>query len=160
MKHYIVAFDLNDPFVGASANYLIKILPTADTKFADTNQVEDWPDPDNNCTLWLIDHGSGRQFGDHNDPNRFLKENEKVKAVYKMATTVVLVSCSTADESQIVSARGFQPATFAKNLKDVDKKKTIVAAVGLVFASSTKGFIVPTELSAQRFASREGWITY
>lgn len=159
MKHYVVAFDVSDPFVGASATYLLGNLP-ADTKFVDVHQVEDWPDPDDKCTLWLIDHGSGQQFGDYKNPTQFLNENSKVKAVYKKAAQVVLVSCSTADESDIVSKIGFQPKTFAKNLKEVDTKKAIVAAVGLVFASATAGLYVPTAQSAQRFASKEGWITY
>lgn len=131
MLNYIVAFDFTDPAVAGAATVLTKTL--ANHIFVDVNQHNSWPAAQQGCTLYIIDHGSGRQFGDESDADRLLNhhfQGGKLRDVYKQAIKVVLVACSTADQAQSILKHGFQARTFAQNLKAVDKGKTIVAAVG------------------------------
>jgi hypothetical protein len=106
-----------------------------------TSPVDMWPNPEDGCALYLISHGNshgilGGNGSLYKDPNAFLASHQRLKAVYEKASKVVLVSCSNADEAGLLLSSGgkmgFQAATFATNLKNVDKKKNVVAAVGPV----------------------------
>jgi len=160
MMNYIVAFDFTDPAVAGAATVLTKTL----TKhiFVDVNQHSSWPAAQQGCTLYIIDHGSGRQFGDESDANRLLNHHFQggtLRDVYKQANKVVLVACSTADQAQLIFKKnGFQARTFAQNLKAVDKGKTIVAAVGPVYAANGQLHVVsPTGVIG--FGASGGWVT-
>jgi|SRR5215510_6117198 len=157
MQHYIVTFELKDKAVNPVANFLYKSLQNV--ALADVFQVEDWSDAENGCTLWIIAHGNGKRMNKTSNPKDLLSDNPKLDQVYKKASTVVLVSCSTADESNIVFDNGFQASTFAKNLKNNDQSKKIIAAVGPVYGTKD-GISVKIPFNAQGFASHNGWVAY
>lgn len=160
MSNYIVAFDMSDNTINRAANFLNKELSKNSTVyFADVNQAEEWPDTQNGCTLYLINHANGTQFGEYSNPENLFKENENLTKVYKKASTVVLVACSTANEADLILSNGFQAATFAKNLKKYNTGKTIVAAVGPVIPTEN-GLFVKTPNNAIGFASNEGWVKF
>lgn len=157
MQNYIVAFDLSDDAINKAANLLYKQL---DLKvFVDINQADEWAEAQSGCTLYLINHANGTQFGDYNDPAELLNENTNLYAVYKKANRVVLVSCSTANEADLILKSGFQVKTFAQNLKAFDKSKTVVAAVGPVFPKDS-GLVVKVPSGVIGFASKDGWVQY
>jgi hypothetical protein len=154
MSDYVVGFDLSDPAVKAAAEYLVK---HKGAKYADTAQVENWPSADEDCTLYLVGHGDGTEFDDYKDPAEMFKEHDKLKAVYGKASTIVLVSCSTANEADLLlKGGGFQAATFAKNLKNHDTKKKVIAAVGPVYATD-EGLFVQTPKGIEGVMSENGW---
>lgn len=160
MSNYIVAFDLSDSTINDAANFLQKALSKNSTVYvADVNQVTDWPDAQTGCTLYLINHANGTQFGDYSNPENLFKERGNLAKVYNKASTVVLVACSTANEADLILSNGFQAATFAKNLKTYNTGKTIVAAVGPVIPTE-KGLFVKTPKNAIGFASSEGWVKF
>jgi hypothetical protein len=134
--------------------------------------ANDWPKPKAGCALYLISHGDSQGIvgGDcklYKDPNAFLGSHQGLKAVYEQASKVVLVSCSTASEAGLIlnsgGKMGFQAATFATNLKNVDKKKTVVAAVGPVImnneSNEQEGMRVksPGGIEGVVNANTEGW---
>lgn len=160
MSDYIVAFDMSDGTINDAAKFLQKALSKNGTVyFADVNQVKDWPDAQTGCTLYLINHANGTQFGEYNNPAELFKEHGDLAKVYNKASTVVLVACSTANEADLILSNGFQAATFAKNLKEYNKDKTIIAAVGPVIPTE-KGLFVKTPKNAIGFASSEGWVKF
>ena len=158
--NYIVAFDISDPAVAGAATVLTKTL--ANHIFVDVNQHNSWPAAQHGCTLYIIDHGSGRQFGDESDANRLLNRNFQggnLKSVYKQANVVVLVACSTANQAQTILKNGFQARTFAQNLKAVDRGKTIRAAVGPVYAQNGQ-LHVDSPTGVIGFEASGGWVTF
>jgi hypothetical protein len=173
MQSYIVAFDLKEKIVNDALNWivkqqevdLIKIQDANDIAVADVNMVDGWPEPKNNCVLYLIAHGGPKGFaGDiikadlYTDPGQFLREYSNINEVYKKAVKVVLVSCSTADESNLLVKNGFQSATFAKNLKNHGKEKTVVAAVGPVYKNESGGMSVKIPSGVTGASSIKGWV--
>lgn len=157
MQNYIIAFDLTDDAVRGAATQLSRILERP--AVVDVNQVDEWPAAEDDCTLYLIDHGDGRGMGSYTDPSMLLRDHGKIATVFRKAKTVVLVSCSTASQADIILRGGFQAATFAKNFKSVDKSKTIKAAVGpVIVGPSDLRVKVPSGLLG--FASTDGWVAY
>jgi len=137
-----------------------------------TSPVNMWPKPEDGCALYLISHGNSQGIlgGDgklHNNPNAFLGSHQGLKAVYEKASKVALVSCSNADEAGLLLSSagkmGFQAATFATNLKNVDKKKNVVAAVGPVImndGNNEQGGMkvqLPGGIDGAVYASAQGW---
>jgi len=134
--------------------------------------ANDWPKPKAGCALYLISHGDSQGIvgGDcklYKDPNAFLGSHQGLKAVYEQASKVVLVSCSTANEAGLLLSSsghmGFQAATFATNLKNVNKNKKVVAAVGPVIMNDENneqgGMKVksPGGFEGAMTAKTEGW---
>ena len=157
MQNYIVAFDMSDPAVFATTNLLYRGLNNC--AMVDVNMVNQWPPSENGCRLYIVDHGNGRQFGDYTNPRDLMREYPDLHRVFNAASEVWLVSCSTANEAQIILRDGFQGATFARNLKAYDRTKTVHAAVGPVVASNNVLY-VETPGNAIGFASNRGWVTY
>jgi hypothetical protein len=182
MQIYIITFDTkNDKVVRTALHWvgsnklpkLIAFEQGSDIVAVDIpSSGNDWPKPKAGCALYLISHGNpqGIVGGDgklHKDPNAFLGSHQGLKAVYEIASTVVLVSCSTASEAGLILNKGgqmgFQAATFATNLKNVDRKKKVVAAVGPVIMNNENdekgGMKVqrPEGIEGAVTASTEGW---
>jgi hypothetical protein len=182
MQIYIITFNAtNDKVVRTARNWignhklpnLIAIDQGSEIVLIDIASPADaWPKPKAGCALYLISHGNSQGIvgGDcnlHKNPNAFLGSHKGLKAVYEQASTVVLVSCSTASEAGLLlnsgGQMGFQAATFATNLKKVDKNKKVVAAVGPVIMNNENdeqgGMKVksPGGYEGVVNASAEGW---
>ncbi len=155
---YIVAFDLTDPAVKEAAQTLSQMYPEA--IIVDANQAEDWPTASPDSTLYLIDHGSGQTFGGYNDPAQLVRENGRLQQPFQNAASVVLVSCSTAQEAGLILQDGFQASTFARNLSGAFPQKEVQAAVGPVYADGMGNLRVETPGGIEGVTSDDEWVAF
>jgi hypothetical protein len=153
---YVVAFDIDDDAVGAAANVFSQ---RPNVTIVDANQAADWPPASQDCTLYVIEHGSGTNLGGYKNPKDLLATYPGLNAAYKRAARVVLVACSTANQAHLLLTGGFQAETFARALKAVNPAKVVWAAVGPVYADGGQ-LRVLTPTGVIGFASDNGWVKY
>lgn len=183
MQIYIITFDYaNDKVIRTAYHWIVNLELPSPIAFKKGSKIVSidtakhfnyWPKPEAGCALYLICHGGSRGICSNPNSNKeftnpqALLEHQVVKAVYENASKVVLVSCSAAREGGLLLNKGghleFQAATFASNLKGVDRKKQVVAAVGPVVMNDENdeggGMTVETSggFEAVMTASTGGW---
>jgi len=134
---YIIGIDFgSDATVGNAVNILHQAWP--DATVTDYFIAGDYPSMIGQDVVYVVGHGNATQGLDQVDIRSVNTLDERFRDLLSGSGQVVLVACSTADESQLLLQDGFVPATYAQNLSQ-ELNVEVVGAEGPVVVDTGSG---------------------